>query len=209
VVGVDDGFDTRLGIAHAGQCEPVSKTARDSRQRKERSEDQGDAPHPAALSSGLVHANRSHRGSLLAGRTGLACAPCKCTQPGDELLEGKGLDEVAVGAEVEAGDLVLQQARRGEHEDAGLAPGGSEPSADLVAVNVRQVAVQRDQVAGRDERLLEPRSTVAGQVNGHPLATQAASDDLGQGVLIFDDQYTHLGLYFTAHGSIVIFAYRS
>ena len=64
-------------------------------------------------------------------------------------------------------------------------------AADVVAVDRRQVAVEHDDVVGEDARLVERGAAVAGDVDRHALAPQAARDGGGDARFVLGDQHTH------------------
>ena len=66
------------------------------------------------------------------------------------------------------------------------------PAADLVAVELGQVAVEHDDVIGDDAGLDQRGRAVVGDVDGHALAAQAAGNGAGQAALVFGDQDSHL-----------------
>ena len=67
-----------------------------------------------------------------------------------------------------------------------------EPAADLVAVELGQVAVEDDDVVGDDARLDQRGCAVVGDVDGHALAAQAAGDGAGQPAFVFGDEHSHV-----------------
>ena len=75
-------------------------------------------------------------------RARAAGAPRQRADAGHELLPLEGLGQVVVGAEGEAVDDVVEAVGGREHEDLGLALVAREPAADLVAVELGQVAVE-------------------------------------------------------------------
>jgi hypothetical protein len=108
-----------------------------------------------------------------------------------ELVESEGLAEVVVRAEFEPGDPVAQPSRRREHQDARCGAGGRESPADLVAVHLRQVAVQNDDVIVVEARLVEAAAAVESHIYCHALKSQAARDGGSESLLVFDDEHAH------------------
>ena len=75
---------------------------------------------------------------------------------------------------------------------------GRERAADVVAVQLGQVAVEHDDVVGHDARLVERRRAVAGDVDRHALAAQPARDGAGDPGLVLGDQHAHGGPWWAA-----------
>ena len=65
---------------------------------------------------------------------------------GEQLGEPERLDQVVVGAGVQAGDDVELLVAGGEDEDREVGPRGSQPAAYVDAVDVGQSEVEHDQV---------------------------------------------------------------
>ena len=110
-------------------------------------------------------------------RTGGSGGPCPAGQSadaGDEFGEGEGLGQVVVGAQAQAVDPVLDRGRGGQHQDPGWRPAATS-SADLVAVDPGQVAVQHDHVVPVTA-VVSRASLPSGRRHGHALATQPGRD---------------------------------
>ena len=112
-------------------------------------------------------------------------------QPRHELGERERLDEVVVGAAVEAGDAVLDRVARGEHEHGRPDAVVAQPAADLEAVDAGQHHVEHDRVVGGGARHPQRVLALDGDVGEHPLVAQAAADQGGQLDLVLDDQHAH------------------
>ena len=82
--------------------------------------------------------------------SGVRASAVERPQPHDELSKLERFGEVVVGAELEPGGLVVDPVGRGEHEDRDAAPGGDDPSGDLVAGGAGDVAVEDREVVGVD-----------------------------------------------------------
>ena len=87
------------------------------------------------------------------GRARAAGAAGERADAGDELGPVERLGQVVVGAEREPVDEVVDAVGGGEHQDLGLALVGRQAAADLVAVQLGQVAVEHDDVVVDDARL--------------------------------------------------------
>jgi hypothetical protein len=90
-------------------------------------------------------------------------------------------------------DDVVGLARRGDHEDLQVRALVEELVADVVAVDLGQVAVQDEDVVADHARLLERHGAVARDVHGHALAAQAAGHRLGELGVVFGEEHAHRG----------------
>src|SRR5690606_414291 len=109
-------------------------------------------------------------------------------EPGEQLGEREGLDQIVVGAGLEPGDALADAAAGGQHQH-GCAQAGVAPATKHAgAVEIRQHPVEDDRVvvdvAGLAERLL----AAGAQVDAVTLFAQALDQDLGQAVFVFDEQ---------------------
>ena len=118
-------------------------------------------------------------------------SPGERANAGDELGEVERLGQVVVGAEPEALHAVGDAARRSQHEDATLAVVGHQATADLVAVDAGNVAVQNDDVVARGRAVAEGVGTVKHDVDRHALAAQARGQRHRQLGVVFDQQHSH------------------
>ncbi len=107
---------------------------------------------------------------------------------GHQLGHGEGLDDVVVGAGVQAADAVSLFAPGGEHDDrqvAGLIARAQAP-ADLHARHLGQHPVQQDQV----RRLLvdhhQRQVPVAGDADAIAFLVEIVLEQGGQGILVLD-----------------------
>ena len=81
---------------------------------------------------------------------------------------------------------------RREHEDAGERLPGHQFPADVVAVDLGEVAVEHHHVVAVDGGLGQGRPPVQDNVHGHALAAQSARDGVGQPLFVFDQEDPHL-----------------
>ena len=148
--------------------------------------------HRAPVARDLVARRvQAHAGALEDGLLGHGVAALQRVQPRHDLGEREGLGQVVVGAEVEPLDARADVGRRGEHQDPRRALGAHELAADLVAVDVGQVAVQHDHVVVDDGRALERLIAVERDVDGESVAAKAARERLGEPGLVFGDEDAH------------------
>ena len=126
--------------------------------------------------------HRRHRG---------AYAAAERPQTRDQFFERERLGQVVVGPEVEAGDPVLDGARRGQHQYARGALARHQLAADLVAVHERQVAVEDDDVIGIDGGLGQRRFAIEHDVDGETVVPQAPRDRVRQPLFVFDEENAH------------------
>jgi hypothetical protein len=147
-------------------------------------------PGPPRLVPGAVQLDVAHL-EQRAGAAGVAAQ--QRPHPRLQLLEVERLDQVVVGALVQAGHPVDGAVPGGEHQHPrGLrAAVAAQAPHHVEAVDPRQVQVQADQVVGVDGGLVERRVAVVGDVDGVALAAQAASDRVGQVGLVLDNKHTH------------------
>ena len=71
-------------------------------------------------------------------------------------------------------------------------PLGGQRAADVVAVELGQVAIEHDDVVRRGERLLQRGGAVARQVDRHALAAQAAGHRVAHPGLVLRNQHAHV-----------------
>jgi hypothetical protein len=110
---------------------------------------------------------------------------------GEELFEGERLDEVVVGARVEAGDAVADRVAGGEHEDRGAVAVGAQAAAHLEAVELGHEHVENDRVGwrGRDggERLV----AVVRLLDVVAVELEGALECIAHAALVVDDKDPH------------------
>ena len=109
-----------------------------------------------------------------------------------ELHQREGLDEVVVGAAVEARDLVGQAVARGQHQHRGrLAEFLAQLLAQFQAVQARQSDVEDDDVVVVLGRQRQAAVAVAGGIELVALRFQEAVE-VGQDIgMVFDDEDAH------------------
>ena len=109
-------------------------------------------------------------------------------QAGEQLLALEGLDEVVVGAGVEALDARLDRVAGGEHEDRDVV-GRAQAPGHLHAVELGQPEVEDDEVGVEGGRLVERRLAVAGDAHLVALQAQRALEHLGDLLVVLDDEH--------------------
>ena len=107
--------------------------------------------------------------------------------PRQQLLALEGLDQVVVGAAVEAVDAVLGLGPGGQHQDRHVAVGAQAP-ADLDAVEPGQAEVEDDQVGDEAGGDVERLDAVGGGADLVALVAQRAAQDVGDLGVVLDDQ---------------------
>ncbi len=70
-------------------------------------------------------------------------------------------------------------------------PLGGERAADVVAVDLGQVAIEHDDVVRSGERLAQRGGAVAREVDRHALAAQAARHRIAHPGLVLGNQHAH------------------
>ena len=107
--------------------------------------------------------------------------------PGQQLLALEGLDEVVVGAAVEAGHPVLGLGAGGQHQDRDVAV-AAQAAADLDAVHPRQPEVEHDQVRNEAGGDVERLDSVGRGAYFVALVAERAAQDVGDVDVVLDDQ---------------------
>ena len=107
--------------------------------------------------------------------------------PGQQLAALEGLDQVVVGAAVEAVDPVLGLGPRGQHQDRHVAL-GPQAAADLDPVEPGQPEVEDDEVGHEVAGDVERLDAVAGGAHLVALVAQRAPQDVGDLGVVLDDE---------------------
>jgi len=105
-----------------------------------------------------------------------SAAPRERPQPGAELSEHDRLDQVIVGAQVEAAHQLVGRVRCRQHQDPRVGAASDEPPTDLVAVHHGKVAIENNDVIGYEARLRQRRRAIVGDVHDQALPAQPASE---------------------------------
>ena len=117
--------------------------------------------------------------------------PDEGAQPRQQLLERERLDEVVVGARIQAVHAILDRVTRRQHEHRAPDPELAQPPADLETVRAGEHDVEHDRVvgsgAGHPERVL----AALGDIDRVALLAQAAGNHVRQLRLVFDHQHAH------------------
>ena len=116
-------------------------------------------------------------------------APQQRAHAGEQLLALERLDQVVVGADVEALHARLQRVARGQHEDRRVVAVVAQALGDLDAVQPRQAEVEHDDVGQERVRLVERRDAVARELDLVALQAQRALEDLGDLLVVLDDEH--------------------
>ena len=69
-----------------------------------------------------------------------------------------------------------------------------QPRADIVPVQHWQIAVEHDDVVGREPGLVHPGRAVTGYVDGDSLVTQALGDGPRHHLIVFNYQHAHASM---------------
>ena len=112
-------------------------------------------------------------------------------QAGEQLLALERLDEVVVGADVQARDARLERVTGREHQDRRVVAVLAQALGDVDAVQARQPEVQHDDVRQERVRFVEPAHAVGGELDLVALEAQRALQDLGDLLVVLDDEHTH------------------
>ena len=116
-------------------------------------------------------------------------APEQRAHAGEQLLALERLDEVVVGADVQALHARLQRVAGGEHQDRRVVAVVAQAAGDVDAVQPRQAEVQHDDVGQEGVRLVEAADAVAGELDLVALEAQRALQDLRDLLVVLDDEH--------------------
>ena len=125
-------------------------------------------------------------------RLGRAPAPQQRAHPRQQLFECKRLDQVIVGAAVEAGDSIFERISRGQQQNRSGDSIFADAGEDLKAITARQHYIKKDDI----ELLgIDAKEGVLAGVRHHGLVAfifQALLQRLGDFDFIFDYENTHV-----------------
>ena len=121
------------------------------------------------------------------------CAPPEQgPEPSEELREVEGLDEVVIGPGIETSHAVADRITCGEHQHRRPIPERSKPTADLEAVDVRQLEVEHHGIGcGLGERP-DRFGAVGGDVDLVALEDEGALERVPDRLVVIDHQDAHL-----------------
>ena len=133
-------------------------------------------------SSRSAQARRVCSGRVSAGRRRIGL------EPGGELGEGEGLDDVVVGAGAQAGDALVDGAHRGQEDRRGLDAGGADRLQEREAVEVGEHPVEDQHVEAAVEGVHQALAAGAGRLDGVAGLAQALGEVVaGLGVVLDDE----------------------
>ena len=112
-------------------------------------------------------------------------------QPRRELLHGERLEQVVVGAAIEAGDAVVDAVARRQDHDRYVARGVAQVRNDVEAVAVGKAEVEDDRVVGDALRRREPVLAGCERVDSESEARETVNDRLRQALVILDQKNAH------------------
>jgi len=124
-------------------------------------------------------------------RAPIADAALQCSQACGQLLVGEGLDQIVVGAGVEASHAILHRIARGEHQDRGLVAAGTQATGDLQAADVRQTDVQDDRIETGHLRNLQRLGAVRHELDQVPIALEQPFQQAAEPSVILNDKQVH------------------
>ena len=110
-----------------------------------------------------------------------------------QLAQGEGLDEVVVGARVEARDAVVDGVARGEQEHRHALARGPQPAGHLEPVDARHGDVEHHGVGPALGQRVERRAPVGGHLDVVALQAQRPVQGRPDGGFVVDDQDAHRG----------------
>jgi hypothetical protein len=121
--------------------------------------------------------------------------PQQRADPGEQLVALERLDEVVVGACIEALHARVESVAGGEHQDRHVAL-GSHPAGHLHAVELRQPEVEHHRVRLEHVRLVESLLAVAGHAYLVALLVEGTTEHAGDVGVVLDHEHTRA----SAHG---------
>jgi hypothetical protein len=129
-------------------------------------------------------------GEIDAGRGGALGAADQGAEAGVGFVEVEGLDEVVVGAEVEAAHTIIEGTAGGEEKDGG-AFFQAETAEDFPAVELGQHDIENDGVVVGLEGAVEAFLAVGGGIDGVALLAERLGDGGTEVGFIFDEKEFH------------------
>ena len=112
-------------------------------------------------------------------------------QPGEQLFEVEGLDEVVVGSRVEARDAVGDRVARGENQDGYVVAVRAQSAAGLEATDARHHHVEHQRVGPLGAQPIERLTTVGSHVDVVAVEGQRAAQRLAHGPVVVDHEDAH------------------
>ena len=110
-------------------------------------------------------------------------------QPRLELLQRERLDEVVVGAGVQAGDAIVDGVARGQHQHRRAIAGVAQAPADLEAVDPGHRDVEHDRVVARVGQAIQRLAAVGRELDLIAVQAQRAIQRGPHRGLVVDDQH--------------------
>jgi hypothetical protein len=110
---------------------------------------------------------------------------------GDQLAAVERLGHVVVGAEAQALHLVVRLGHAGKDQDRRADLGHPELLQHVVAVHVRQVQVEQDDVVVVELAEVEALFAEVRRIDVEPLGLEHQLDPLGRRAVVLDQQNTH------------------
>ncbi len=110
---------------------------------------------------------------------------------GDQLVAVERLGDVIVGAEAECADLAVHLVEAGQDQDRSADLGGPQLLQHVIAVHIRQIEVEKDDVVIVQLAEIEALFAKIGRVDVEAFGAEHQFDALGGRGLVFDQQDTH------------------
>ena len=144
------------------------------------------------------------------GAVGYACG--RDGEPGEkasaQLGERERLDQIVVGARVQAGDAVIDQVAGGEHQDRRPVAAGTKPPAHLETVRLAHGHVEHNRVDARCCHVGERDPATVGGQHLIPVAPQRGGKRLAHGRVVIDNEDPHLIHYARGLRTPALLTYR-
>jgi len=112
-------------------------------------------------------------------------------QPRRQLAEVEGLDQIVVGAGVEAIDTPGNLVHRGEDDDRRGAAALAQAPEEIEAAAIGQVEVEQDQLERHASKRVAGFVEAPDPIDGMPIAGDVVMHRLAQARIVLDQQYAH------------------
>jgi hypothetical protein len=118
-------------------------------------------------------------------------SPGQRAHPGQQLGERERLDEIIVGAGIEAGHPVVDGVARRQEQDRRRHATPAQVAQQRQSIELGQQQVEKDDVVARGQRMVASRDAIAGDIDGVARFAQALPQRAGNAALVLDDQQPH------------------
>jgi hypothetical protein len=120
-----------------------------------------------------------------------ARTPQESAQPRQQLAKLEGLDQIIVGAGIEAAHAVVGSVTRGEHQNGEAQARLSQLPANLEAIGRGNHDVENGQIVCADGSLIERVFAVGGHIHGIGLLAQTFGNEISNSRIVFYHENAH------------------